>query len=417
MKFYIETYGCAANRSDSEIMAGILLSKGHEIADKIENSDIVIINTCGVKKSSEDRILKRLLDVSKLNNKVIVAGCLTKMSLDKIKQKIPSFYGILDPHSIHMIDLAVEKGGIFFSEKPSEKPSLPKYSFNQTISIVQILEGCLSACTFCGTKLARGRAVSYRPSSIINAVKKSVEDGYKEIWLTSQDNSCYGRDIGVNLSELMNSIDKIKGKFFVRVGMMNPLHIKSYLDDLIDSFKKEKFFKFLHIPVQSGSNDVLKHMRRGYKIEDFVFYVEKFREQIPDITISTDIIVGYPTEREKDFRDTLNLLKKTKPDVVNLSRFTPRPGTIAAKLEQLDPKKVNKRSAKVHFLMRRILEKKNKKWLGWKGEVLIDEVSNNLITGRNIYYKPILVDGNLGEFAQVKITKTFANYFVGKKIK
>ncbi|MBU5690189.1 MAG: tRNA (N(6)-L-threonylcarbamoyladenosine(37)-C(2))-methylthiotransferase [Candidatus Aenigmatarchaeota archaeon] len=416
MKIYIETYGCAANKSDSEIMAGLLLSNGHEIETNIQNSDMVIINTCGVKKSSEDRILKRLIDLSKTNKKVIVAGCLTRINLEKIKQKIPNFYGIIDPHSIHMINTVVERGGILFSDKPAEKPALPKYNFNNVISIVQILEGCLSACTFCGTKLARGRAISYRPSTIINSIKEDVRKGYKEIWLTSQDNSCYGKDIGVNLSELMNSIAKIEGKFFVRVGMMNPLHIKSYLDDLIDSFKNEKFFKFLHIPVQSGSNEVLKHMRRGYTVEDFVFYVKRFREEIPDITISTDIIVGYPTEKQKDFRKTVSLVKKIKPDVVNLSRFTPRNGTIAAKLEQLDQKIINKRSSEIHFLIRKILEKKNKKWVGWEGEVLIDE-KNKVTTSRNIYYKPIIVDGNLGEFAKIKITKSFANYFIGKKIK
>jgi len=414
MKVYIETYGCAANKADSEIMLGILSSKGYEIVSSQNEADCIIVNTCGVKKQTEDRILRRLQALSKENKKVVVAGCLTKIDLEKIKSKIPNFYALTDPYSIDKIDAVVEKGGVFFSEKPPEKPSLPKFSYNKVISIVQILEGCLSACTFCGTKLARGRAVSFRPSSIINSVKSAVSEGYKEIWLTSQDNSCYGKDIGTNLAELMNGISKIKGKFWVRVGMMNPLHIKPFLDDLINAYKNEKFFKFLHLPVQSGSNDVLKDMRRGYKVEDFLFYVDRFREEIDDITISTDIIVGYPTEKNSDFQKTVSLIKKAKPDVVNLSRFTPRKGTIAAQLKQLDPKIVNKRSEKVHKLVRKILERKNQKWLGWKGEILIDEKTRNITTGRNIYYKPIIAFGNLGEFRQVEITKAFANYFVGK---
>jgi len=414
MKVYIETYGCSANKSDSEIMAGILLEKGYEIVFDENQADLIILNTCGVKKQTEDRILRRLQDLSKTGKKVIVAGCLTKIDLEKIKSKTSNFHALLDPYSIDKIGIAIQKGGTIFSEKPPEKTLLPKYSFNKVISIVQILEGCLSACTFCATKFARGRARSFRPSTILNSIKDSVAKGYKEIWLTSQDNSCYGKDINTNLAELMNGISKIKGKFWVRVGMMNPLHIRPFLDDLIEAYKSDKFFKFLHLPVQSGSDEVLRHMRRGYKVDDFLFYVNRFREEIPEITISTDIIVGYPTEREKDFRDTIKLLKKVKPDVVNLSRFTPRKGTRASELKQLDPGIVNKRSEQVHKIMRKILEKKNKKWVGWKGEALIDEKVKGITTARNIFYKPIIVSGSLGDFIQVEITKSFANYFIGK---
>jgi MiaB-like tRNA modifying enzyme len=415
MKVYIETYGCAANKSDSEIMAGILLDKGYELVFDEKEAEYIIVNTCGVKKQSEDRILGRLQQLAKTDKKVIVAGCLTKIDIEKIKSKIPNYHAIIDPYSVDKIDLAIKEGGIIFSEKPPEKSNLPKYSFNNVISIIQIGEGCLSACSFCATKLARGRAVSFRPSTILNSIKEAVAKGYKEIWLTSQDNSCYGKDIGTNLAELMMAISKIEGKFFVRVGMMNPLHIKSFLNELIEAYKSDKFFKFLHIPVQSGSNDVLKHMRRGYKVEDFVYYVNRFREEIPNITISTDIIVGYPTETEEDFRKTVKLLKKVKPDVVNLSRFTPRKGTLAASLKQLDAETINKRSKKVHKLVRKILEKKNKRWVGWRGEVLIDEKNEKNVTiGRNIFYKPIIVSGNLGEFKEVEIVKSFANFFIGK---
>ncbi len=414
MKVYIETYGCAANKSDSEIMAGILIERGYEITFNEEEADYIVVNTCGVKKQSEDRILKRLQDLAKTNKKIIIAGCLPRINIEKVKSKIPNYHALMDTYSIDKIDLAVQKGGIIFSEKPPEKPCLPKYSFSNVISIIQIGEGCLSACSFCATKFARGKAVSFKPTTILKSIEEAVAKGYKEIWLTSQDNSCYGKDINTNLAELMMAISKIKGKFWVRVGMMNPLHIKPFLDELIEAYKSEKFFKFLHLPVQSGSNEVLRHMRRGYRVEDFVFFVNRFREEIPDITISTDIIVGYPTEREKDFRKTVSLLKKVKPDVVNLSRFTARKGTIAASLKQLDSKIVNERSKKVHEIVRKILEKKNKRWVGWKGEVLIDEKTKNITIGRNIFYKPIIVSGNLGEFREIEIIKSFANFFIGK---
>lgn len=413
-KVYIETYGCAANTSDSEIMAGILLSKGYEITLNEKDSDYIIINTCGVKKQTEDRILKRLLDLSKTNKKIIIAGCLSRIDKEKIKSKLPNFYGMIDPYSVDKIDVVVEKGGEILSEKPPQKPLLPKYSFNNVIHIVQILEGCLSACSFCATRFARGRLTSFEPRVILNSIKCAIDQGYKEIWLTSQDNSCYGKDIGTNLAQLLMNVNKLKGEFWVRVGMMNPLHIKPFLDDLIEAYKGEKIFKFLHLPVQSGSNKVLKHMRRGYRVKDFAFYVKKFRKEIEDITIATDIIVGYPTESESDFKKTVLLLKRIKPDVVNLSRYTPRKNTLAAQLKQLNPSIVNERSKKIHNLIRKILERKNKKWLGWEGKVLIDEKKDNVLIGRNIYYKPIIVSGKLGEFRHIKITKTFANYFVGK---
>lgn len=418
-KIYVETYGCAANKSDSEIMMGILERDGHEISD-MKDSDFILINTCGVKKATEDRILNRLRILSKTNKKILIAGCLTKIDLEKIKRSAPNFAAMIDPQSIHKISSIVEKieNGydklIEFSTLSPDKPILPKHSINETISIIQILEGCLSACTFCGTRIARGRAVSYRPSSILCSVKEAVSNGYKEIWLTSQDNSCYGKDIDTNLANLMRGISEIEGKFFVRVGMMNPLHLKPFLDDLIEIYKNEKFFKFLHLPIQSGSDKVLKDMRRGYKVKDFLYYVERFRESIPDITLSTDIIVGFPTESESDFNKTISLIKKVKPDVLNISRFSPRKGTLAAKMERLNPKIVNRRSAKLYKIIKKLQAKKNKKWIGWKGEVLIDEKGKKNFLSRNIFYKPIVTDGKIGEFKNLRVTNACATYLVGE---
>jgi len=418
-KFYLETYGCSANKSDSEIIFGILEKNGYEHSN-FDEAEIVIINTCGVKKATEDRILNRLRILSKTNKKIVVAGCLPKINLEKIKKALPNFSAIVDPQSIHKIPEILEKiksgekGIVNFSKKSPEKPLLPKHSFNKVISIVQILEGCLSKCSYCGTKLARGDLMSYKPSSILESVSNDVKNGFKEIWLTSQDNSCYGKDIGTNFANLLQCVSKIKGKFFVRAGMMNPLHIKNFLDDLIDAYKDEKIFKFLHLPVQSGSNKVLKDMRRGYKVEDFLFYIKKFREEIPEITISTDIIVGFPTETEVDFNKTVSLIKKIKPAVVNISRFSPRKGTPAAEMKMLKPEIVNKRSAKIHNIVKKIQARENEKWLGWKGEVLIDEIGKKNMLSRNLFYKPIVTRGVLGKFRKVKIIETYATYLIGK---
>ena len=279
----------------------------------------------------------------------------------------------------------------------------------------------MSNCSFCATKLARGNLFSFRPHSIREHIKKAIASGAKEIWLTSQDISAYGRDIGTNLTELLESIVKIEGEFLIRVGMMNPLHFKKFeLNSLIEVFKNPKIFKFLHLCVQSGSNKVLKIMRRGYSVEDFVYYVEKFREEIIDLTLATDIIVGHPGEEEEDFEDTIDLIKEVKPDIVNLSKFSPRPGTLAYKMRQIDKKIINERSKKLHELIQKISLEKNKKWLGWKGKVLIDEKFDKGFQGRNLSYKPIIIKecnlSYLGKFVDVEIVDAKNNYLIGKII-
>jgi MiaB-like tRNA modifying enzyme len=249
-------------------------------------------------------------------------------------------------------------------------------------------------------------------------VRQAIKNGCKELWVTSQDNGCYGRDIGANLPQLLNEIVKIKEKFFVRVGMMNPLHVKPILDDLINAYKNQKIFKFLHLPVESGSDKILKDMRRGYRVKDFKEIVEKFRRELIQLTLSTDIIVGYPTEKEADFQKTLNLIKEIKPDIVNISKFGPRTKTEAAKLKQLSPKIVKERSKKLFEIVRGISMKNNKKWLGWEGEVLVDEIGKeNSYMARNFAYKPIVIKNKeeiLGNFVKVKIIETKSNYLVGE---
>jgi len=177
-----------------------------------------------------------------------------------------------------------------------------------------------------------------------------VKDGCTDIWLTSQDNGCYGLDIGSSLPELLNTVSKIQGKFTVRVGMMNPTHTKQIVDELIEAYRNEKIRKFLHLPVQSGSNRVLKAMKRGYVVEDFVEIVEKFRQAFPNLTLSTDIIVGFPSETGEDFQATMELMKKIQPQKVNISKFGSRPKTEAAKMKQLPIEKINERSRKLHEL-------------------------------------------------------------------
>ncbi len=420
-RVYIETYGCTANKSDSEIMIGVLREAGYLMSD-LNEADYLVVNTCGVKQATENKIIDRLKKLSGLNKKLIVAGCLTKINMNRIKKEIPNFSALVDPKSIHEIANIIDRVRnnseqiIQFSEIPEEKPSLPRFSFSSGIDIIRLSEGCLSRCSFCSTKLARGDLHSYRPEIIRNAVKQGLKNGHKEFHLASEDSSAYGRDIGTNLPELLESVAKINGDFFIRVGMMNPLHFKKVeIRNLIKAYKHEKVFKFLHLCVQSGSNKILRDMRRGYSVEEFIDYVRHFREEIPELTLSTDIIVGFPSETDSDFERTVDLLKKIRPDVVNLSKYSVRPGTLAAKMKNLDSKVVDKRSNEIHKLIRKISRRNNEKWIGWKGKVLIDENGKGkTVISRNYSYKPVVTSGFIGSFKDVKIVEAEDMHLVGE---
>src|SRR3989338_252357 len=420
-RVYIETYGCTANKSDSEIMIGVLKRAGYLMSD-LNEADYLVVNTCGVKQATENKIIDRLKKLSGLNKKLIIAGCLTKINMNRIKKEVPNFSALVDPKSVHEIANIVDRVRnsseqiIQFSEIPEEKPSLPRFSFSDVIDIIRLSEGCLSSCSFCATKLARGDLHSYRPEIIRNAVEQGLKNDHKEFHLTSEDSSAYGRDIRTNLPELLESVAKINGEFFIRVGMMNPLHFKKVeIRNLIKVYKHERIFKFLHLCVQSGSNKVLCDMRRGYSVEEFIDYVKHFREEIPELTLSTDIIVGFPSETDSDFERTVDLLKKIKPDVVNLSKYSVRPGTLSAKMKKLDSKIVDKRSNEIHKLIRKISRKNNEKWIGWKGKVLIDENGKGeTMISRNYSYKPVVTSVSIGSFKDVKIVEAEDMHLVGE---
>lgn len=423
-KVYSEVYGCSANVSDNQIMLGMLQQSGFEIVQNPHDADLGLITTCAVKTPTVDRMTFRIRDFSKLGKPLIVSGCLTKTERKMIERLNPDA-SLLGPDSVTKIVEVAQKTlngerTVEIERSGREKVSLPHLRTNPVVDIVQINSGCLSNCTFCATKLARGNLFSYRPHLIREQIKKSLKEGCKEFWITSQDSSAYGRDIGVNLPDLLESICKIEGKFFVRVGMMNPLHFKNVeINDLVEVYKSEKIFKFLHLCVQSGSNKVLRDMRRGYEVEDFIEYVKKFRKEIPEITIETDIIVGFPTERDEDFQNTVELLEKVKPNLVNVSKYSARKGTAAARMRQIDQKAVNERSRKLHVLWRKIAEEENKKWVGWRGKVLIDEKIDSGVIGRNYAYKPIVLHESLhlGEEVEVKISAASSNFLVGEKNK
>jgi len=419
-KIYLKTLGCSFNQADSEIMRGLLKNADFQIIDNPNLADVIILNTCYVKSVTQNRVIHKIKSFQKKfsRKKLVIAGCMTEID-PKMLVRIAPNSSWVGPHKIKyivgVVNNALNNNKVrLLGWEKDIKVTLPKIRNNFVIAIIQVCEGCGSFCSYCCTRFARGKLFSYPVNSILKEIKNSLNQRCKEIWLTSQDCGCYGRDINSSLPELLQIICEIKKKFFVRIGMMNPTYVKYMLDDLIDSYKSEKIFKFLHLPVQSGSNRILKKMNRSYKIKDFRDMVKKFKKEFQFLTLSTDVIVGFPSEKNEDFQKTVDLIKKIKPDIVNISKFGPRPGTEAAKMEQLSRKIINNRTKKLVNLIEKIKLRNNQKWLDWVGEVLIDEVGEKGgLIGKNFAYKPVLTKGKLGTFKKIKIKSVQPTYLIG----
>ncbi len=394
-QIYVETYGCTASYADSEMIMGVLKQAGCRIVEDQTQADLNMIVTCTVKTPTFQRMIHRIKHASSQGKPLVVAGCMPKTELETLERIAPQA-SLLGPSSVGKAAEAIEAtlGGkrvTFVNGLRQEKVLLPKIRRNPVVGIVEVGSGCVSACTFCQVKIAKGGLLSYRPGAIVQEVTEAVKEGCREIWLTSTDNGCYGRDIHGDLAELLELVCNVEGGFRVRVGMMNPTHLPRILDRLVETFLHEKVFKFIHIPVQSGSDRILRLMARGHTVEKFKEVVEVFRRAIPNLTLSTDIIVGFPTEDEGDFQATLKLLEEIKPDVVNISKYGARTGTKAALMPQVDPRVINERSRTIHTLVRRLSHEANKKWVGWRGDVLVDEYGDPGSVGRNFAYKPVVI--------------------------
>ncbi len=412
-KVWIESYGCSASMADSEMITGLLKSAGYEIASSSKEGSLNIIVTCSVKDTTEHKMVHRIKRLSKTGKPLVIAGCLPKADRMMVESLSPTA-SLMGPSSI---DRSTDIVGAAFSgsrlvaleSSDIDKINVPRVRINPVVSIIEIASGCMSDCTFCQTKLAKGWLHSYRIGDIARQMREDVNAGCKEVWLTSTDSGCYGRDIGTNLVELLRACANIDGDFKVRVGMLNPQYMPDMIGEIVDEYSKnDRLFRFIHMPVQSGSERILRKMKRGHTAQVFLDAVKTLRARMPDFTISTDIIVGFPTETEEDFQKTLALLKETMPDIVNISRYSARPGTESAKMKNRISSQVAKeRSERLTKIVRDIAKKRNQSWKGWQGEIIIDELGR-VVQGRNYAYKPVVLDSppdrlNLGEKISAKV--------------
>ncbi len=396
-RVFVEGHGCSASEADTEILSGMIARGGYVIVDNERDADLSVLVTCSVKKVTEERMVSRIRELNRIHNgKLVVAGCLPKAQPELVSS-IDTNLSMIGPGNLDQILPTIEatlRGQKRLHLEPSKlvKLGLPRTRKNQMVGIVEISSGCLSSCTFCQVKLVKGVVFSYPEEQIVDEVRLLVSEGVKEIWLTSTDNAAYGKDSGTNLPSLVRRVCEVDGDFKVRIGMMNPLLTLRMLEELANCFCHDKVFKFLHLPVQTGSERILKMMQRGYTLDDFFESVRLFRERVPDLTLSTDMIVGFPSETDSEFLQSLELLKYVKPDIVNISRYGSRPGTKAATMgNQIDASLSKSRSSEMTRLVKEISLERNKRWISWTGPALYDEVVKSAVVGRNFAYKPCLL--------------------------
>ncbi|MCJ7422999.1 tRNA (N(6)-L-threonylcarbamoyladenosine(37)-C(2))-methylthiotransferase [Candidatus Bathyarchaeota archaeon] len=426
MRVFIKSFGCSTNLADGEVLAGCLAKAGYRFVNASSSADVVIYNTCAVKGPTEDRMIE-IIKRASIGKKLIVTGCLPLINLERLREET-RFDGIIGPASGDKIIEVVErvlKGEkvAILQDAAKAIPSLrlPHTPLNPLISIIPINYGCLGSCAYCCVTLARGHMRSYSIEDVVQRAREDLATGAREIWLTSQDTACYGKDRKTSLPALINTICKIEGDFAIRVGMMTPNAASDIRQELLEACQHNHVFKFLHLPVQSGDDQVLKLMRRSYSVKDFKRLVKAFRTVFPEITFATDIICGFPNESKEAFEKTLQLIDEVKPDIVNVSKFFSRPRTPAIKMleNRVPSEEIKNRSNKLAKLAKKVALERNQQWIGWTGEIIIDEVGkvSGSWVGRNFAYKPIVLRSTnklLGKTMHVEVVKAFPTYLESK---
>jgi len=399
-RIHLRTWGCSHNTADSERMAGLLTAAGHEIVDE-KTAELIILNSCAVKSPSEEKFRHEVRRLAK-TKKLVLAGCVPHANRRDPELLNYSAVGTNDLESILDVVEATLDGKVkrLFSTKRS-RLLLPILRKNPLIAIIPIADGCLGTCTYCATVRARGRLSSHPIPAIVEAIEHAVEEGCKEIWLTAEDVGAYGKDLKTRLVELLQAIATIRGAFMVRIGMANPEHIAPIIDELLGILEAhpERFYRFLHLPVQSGDDAVLTHMGRPYTAQLFRELVATIRRRLPECTIATDIIVGYPTETAEAFARTEALVRETALPIVNITKFYPRPGTRAARLKLLPTAIVARRTRELVALFESY--DPNTQYQGKRVRALFTE--RNETAGKEA------VIGHLQNYRQILIPRTSAN--------
>lgn len=409
MRFFVETYGCTMNFGEGRELAETMASLGHEEAGSVDEADIVILNTCTVVDTTERRMLSRMTELRRLGKEVVATGCLAKVQPRRIEIRMPGA-PIVPPEDYGGFRGMMESR--FGIAGPPVQVSHPKDA------ILPISQGCLGNCSYCITRLARGGLRSYPQDALKSRFDGFVSGGASEVLLTSQDTACYGFDTGTDLGALLRDMLRMEGEYRVRIGMMNPNNLSRCLDSLMSAMDDPRVYRFLHIPVQSGSDSVLMAMRRRYTSSEFIELVDRVRGHYPDISIATDIICGFPGETDEDHGRTLDLVRELRADTVNITRFSPRPGTDAFSMPQVHGRISSARSAELTQVKNDTEYDVNGSMLGNVYTALSTENGKDGTIMRTDNYRPVVVrdDVPLGEFRRVEVTDRRPTYLIGRLV-
>ncbi len=423
MKFYIRTFGCQMNVNDSEKMAGILKTLGYSPAESWEEADVILVNTCSVREKPDQKVLSALGEFKRVKknnpNAVIgVCGCLAQRAGYEILQKAPFIDMVFGTTNIHHLPNLLEEAkqgnkAIEILEDIDENENLldqfPTVRENKYTAFVTVIRGCDKKCTYCIVPYTRGKERSRRIGDILREVQLLVEDGVKEIHLIGQNVTAYGKDLGdVKFWELLKAISEVEGVERIRFTTGHP---KDLDEDTIKVMAEiPQICEALHLPIQAGSDKILQAMDRGYTQKEYLEKIELLKKYIPNIALSTDIIVGFPGETYEDYLETIKVLKEVEYDQVFAFKYSPRPGTPAANLYSTESQdEISKRLNDLINLQKDITFKKNLAYQDKIVEVLVEEVNEEgRLAGRTRTNKLVYVDGNdeyLGQIVKVKIEK------------
>jgi tRNA-2-methylthio-N6-dimethylallyladenosine synthase len=425
--YHILTYGCQMNEHDSEKISGMLTSIGYEETNDDKNADLVIFNTCLIRENAELRVFGKLGEVKGLKRKapdMLVAVCGCMMQKQEIREKVLKKFSFVDiifgTNTIHELPMLIYNAEInkrksvgIIDNTESIYENMPKQRKFKHKALVNITYGCNNFCTYCVVPYVRGREKSREPNEIIQEIRALAEDGCKEVTLLGQNVNSYGSNSEnkFTFAELLYEINKIDG--IERIRFMTS-HPKDLTDDLIKAIKEcDKVCKHVHLPVQAGSNDVLNRMNRKYTKEHYLNLVEKLKKAVPDIAITTDIIVGFPGETEEDFLETIDIVKKGQFDSAFTFLYSVRDGTKAATMENQVPDDVkHERFDRLLDVLYPIVLYKNEQCIDKVFPVLVESAENGKLTGRTEHFRLVHFKGSselIGEIVNVKITsvKTF----------
>ena len=432
----VVTYGCQQNEADGERIAGMAREMGYTITYSPEEADLIIVNTCAVRDHAEKKALSvtggyKHLKVKNPELKIGVCGCM--VSQEKMSEKLKKSYPYVDfvfgtesiwrfPEILCRNTFTSKRG--FYENTGDEVISeeIPVERKSDFSAWVSVMYGCNNFCTYCIVPYVRGRERSRRPEDIIDEIKGLVADGYKEITLLGQNVNSYGKEYGVDFADLLSEICKIEGDYVIRFMTSHPKDVSDKLIDVIAA--NPKIERHFHLPVQSGSDRILKAMNRHYDAEKYLAAVDKIKEKIPDVSLSTDIIVGFPGETEEDFEATLEILRKVKYDMIFSFIYSKRDGTPAARSEEQIPDEIKTaRFLRMLKVQEPIADERAARYKGREVRVLCEGRSKNneaMFTGRDSGMKIVLFEGDesmTGKFVNVKITEARAFGMSGDVVK